>query len=362
MADALCLAEGLLIAEWGKECVKYEYTKGNPLLLAERGAVSGRYTEMHQLMVGKNAGYKIRLWNQENFDCNICAYTRQALERKKYAFVSDYIRLYALYYEGGIYLDSDIEVFRSFDSLLRNRAFTGFESAGRIGAWILASEKGNPLFKRLLDYYVGRSFYDENGEMDLTPNTVPVTKLLVECGLKPENKIQKLSNITVYPEEYFCPKNPWNGEISITESTYAMHYFKGAWNELADRDLPFIANVRRYVCEFKEWMASCGFCNGKVIVYGLGVVGRNVLEQLKGFYPQLEIECILVTKLDNGWTSVDGIPIIEAAKSGHIDRNIVVLVSAIPRYHGEIAETLHRNGYRCIYLLGKGLDKAAVSI
>lgn len=302
----------------------------------------------------KLSDYRIKLWDKDSFDCNICTYTRQAMERKKYAFVSDYIRLYALYHEGGIYLDSDIEVFRSFDELLDNKAFTGFESGGRIGPWILASERGNPLFKEFLEYYRDRSFYNEKEEMDLTPNTVPVTRIMVENGLKPENKIQKLPNITVYPEEYFCPKNPWSGEIRITNLTYVMHCFKGAWNDYADRDLPFISNIYKYVAEFREWMEQTKSGQNRVIIYGLGVVGRNVMEQLQIQWPQADLVCILVTKLDNGWTNMDHIPIIEADKSEGIDRDAVVLISTIPKYHDEIEEILKKYSYKHIYRLGKG--------
>ncbi len=297
--------------------------------------------------------YKIKLWNSDNFDCDSCLYVKQAIERKKYAFASDYIRLHALYYEGGIYLDSDIEVIRPFDDLLNNKAFTGFESGGRIGAWILASEKGNPLFKKFLDYYIGRCFYNEKGVMDLTPNTIPVTKIMIECGLKPENRIQKLSDITIYPEEYFCPKNPWNGKINITESTYAMHYFKGAWNHLAEEDLSFIYNIRSYVSEFKNWMSRRSKGNQKIILYGIGVVGRNVLEQLAVQCPEIEVCTIMVTKKDNDWNFINNIPVIAVDKSGSLDRNTPVVISTIPKYHKEITEILKKNGYRHIYRLGK---------
>ncbi len=292
--------------------------------------------------------YKLKLWNRENFNVNICQYTKEAMTCRKYAFVSDYIRLYALYHEGGIYLDSDVKAIRPFDELLGEKAFIGFESGGRLGPWLIASEKGNPLIRELLDYYKDKSFYKNNGEMDMTPNTVPVTNTLVEHGLLPDNRVQKLDDITIFSEEYFCPKNPWNGKVTITEKTVAMHLFKGAWNDNADTDLPFIASIDSYVKEFvKEIKES----HDKVCVYGLGVVGRNVLEQLK-LYKDISVSYVLVTKRDNGWKSVDGIPIIEVSNSSEIDRSMPVLVSTIAKHHNAIWAVLKEQGYTNIYYLG----------
>ncbi len=297
--------------------------------------------------------YDIRLWSKKNFDINSCQYIKEAMDCKKYAFVSDYIRLYALYHEGGIYLDSDVKAIRPFDELLDERAFIGFESGGRLGPWLIASEKGNKLIKELLDYYTGKSFYLPSGEMDLTPNTVPVTNILVRHGLLPDNKVQKLTDMTIYPEEYFCPKNPWNGKINITDKTIAMHLFKGAWNDNADTDLPFIASIDSFVREFIDNIKNE---YNEVCVYGLGVVGRNVLEQLK-LYQTISVACVLVTKRDNGWTSVDGVPIIETSDSKEINRKIPVLVSTIAKYHKAIETSLKDQGYTNIYFLGETAKK-----
>lgn len=297
----------------------------------------------------KMPDYELKLWNSNNFDVNICQYTKEAMECKKYAFVSDYIRLYALYTEGGIYLDSDVKAIQSFDSLLSEPAFIGYESGGRLGPWLIASEAGNPIIKELLDYYVGRSFYKDNGEADQTPNTVPVTNILIKHGLLPDNKLQKLDHITICPEEFFCPKNPWNGKINITSNTMAMHLFMGAWNDNADSDLLFISSIDKYVRNFVDLLDDQ---YKKVIVYGLGVVGRNVLEELKK-YKSIGIECILVTERDNEWKSVNGIPIIEADKSDNIDRNIPVLISTVSKYHSAIENTLREYGYLNIYYLGR---------
>lgn len=293
--------------------------------------------------------YRVKLWNGNNFDVNICKYTKEAMECKKYAFVSDYIRLYALYNEGGIYLDSDVKVIKSFDSILHERAFIGYESGGRLGPWLIASEPGNPIIKELLDYYTDKSFYKRNGDMDQTPNTVPVTNTLSMHGLLPDNCIQKLDDITVYPEDFFCPKNPWNGKINITSNTLAMHLFMGAWNDTADSDLSFIASIDEYVKKFVNKIMDRGY--KKVIVYGLGVVARNVLEQLK-LYNELSVECILVTKRDNEWKSVNGIPIIETSNSDKVGRDIPVLISTISKYHSEIESILKDNQYSNIHFLG----------
>lgn len=193
--------------------------------------------------------YEIKCWNTENFDVNICRYTREAFQAGKYAFVSDYVRLYALYNEGGIYLDSDIEVLKSFDDLLHNTAFTGFEQNDRVvAAWIFGSEKGNPIFKEFLDYYGNRGFLLPNGEYDLTPNTVPITNICVKNGLQPNGKEQKLDSITVYPRDFFCPYNRATEEWNITGHTYTVHYFNGAWISREKKQI--IAKRKQIICRY----------------------------------------------------------------------------------------------------------------
>ncbi len=178
--------------------------------------------------------YKIIEWNSQNFDYNIIPYTKEAMEKKKYAFVSDYVRLYALYKYGGIYLDSDIKVLKSFDSLLNDKAFTGFESKERIGVWLLASEKQNPFFKELLNCYHNRHFITFEGKLDLTPNPVILSPVFEKYGIEFNNQFQKKDLITVYPKEYFCPLDGVTGIVNITNNSYAMHLFNGAWRNKED--------------------------------------------------------------------------------------------------------------------------------
>lgn len=294
--------------------------------------------------------YEVKLWNTQNFDTNICIYTKQAMEKKKYAFVSDYIRLYALYNEGGIYLDSDVKAIRKFDSLLNEEAFIGFESGGRLGPWLIASESGNPLIKELLDYYTGRTFVDEMGVMDLTPNTVPVTNILAKHGLLPDNCVQKLDHITILPEDYFSPKNPWTDRIKITDNTIAMHLFKGAWNDRTQPDLVFISQIKKYLLKFISQLENE---KSEIYVYGMGVVGRNVLERLQELDYIPNVKAIIVTKKDNAWNRLGKIPIVTIDQSEELDRKTPVLIATVPRTHSVIANTLEEYGFKNYYKLGE---------
>lgn len=181
--------------------------------------------------------YEIKFWNADNVDFSECPYAQEAFDAGKFAFASDYVRLWALYTYGGIYLDSDVEVLRSFDEVLDNKAFTGFEDTKRIAAWIFGSEKGNPLFKEFIDDYKGRHFKLGENQYDTTPNPVPITQRLLKNGLKFNNQKQVLKNITIYPIDYFCPFNPFRkGGDHFTERTITNHYFSGAWKQKSSKD------------------------------------------------------------------------------------------------------------------------------
>lgn len=173
--------------------------------------------------------YQIVEWNKTNFDVNTSQFTKEAFEKKKYAFVSDYVRLYALYNYGGIYLDSDIKIIKSFNDILSNKAFSGFESKDRVGVWLLASEKGNPLFKDMLNCYKNKHFIKRDGSLDLNPNTILLKPILEKYGVTFNNKYQKHEYITIYPKDYFCPLDGTTGKINVTSNSYAMHLFNGAW-------------------------------------------------------------------------------------------------------------------------------------
>lgn len=174
--------------------------------------------------------YTIMEWNAENSSLSACNYVKEAFEAKKYAFVSDYVRLDVLNYYGGIYLDTDVLVIRSFDPLLSNQAFAGLETPSSIGTCVIGSQPGNPLIQQMLEDYHKRHFLLPNGSFDTTPNPTLLTQLCRQRGLQFQNKEQMLKDIHIYPMTYFCPFHPYRKEgEDFSEHTYSNHLFNGTW-------------------------------------------------------------------------------------------------------------------------------------
>lgn len=176
-------------------------------------------------------GWEYRLWNEDNFDLNCNQYVREAYEAKKYAFVTDYVRLYALKTEGGIYMDTDVKVLKAYDDfLLKLPAFTGYEGSKRMPpvTGTMASEPNGEWVSEQLAYYDNAKFVNEDGSFDMTPNTVTILNIMQSNGFVPDGKYKVYKGLHVFPVEYFCPRQT-TGEILITENTYCDHLFVGSW-------------------------------------------------------------------------------------------------------------------------------------
>lgn len=174
--------------------------------------------------------YEIKEWNEENFDMDAFPYAKEAYSQKKYAFVSDVVRLYALYHEGGVYLDTDIEVLKTFDPFLEHPAFIGFEDQNNIQTGLIASEKGGPWVKEALDLYEGRHFILPDGTLDTTTNVTLLTGMMEKHGLLKDNSRQDLKDlISIYPSDYFCAKSYSDGKVTVTDRTVTIHHFSGSW-------------------------------------------------------------------------------------------------------------------------------------
>lgn len=174
--------------------------------------------------------YEIKEWNESNFDININRYCKEAYEANKWAFVSDVARLFALYSEGGIYMDTDVEVIQSLDKLLNNNVFIGFEGTKWIGTNIIGAEKKNQFIKEFLNIYINAKFRNNDGSFCTNTNVERVTRLLKEnYNLKLNGDEQILNGIHIYPTKYFCPFDYINGKLKISRDTYSIHWYSQSW-------------------------------------------------------------------------------------------------------------------------------------
>lgn len=178
--------------------------------------------------------YEIKLWNYDSFPKDKSDWVREAVENKKYAFAADYIRAYALYTEGGIYLDSDVEVLKSFNPLLDRPYFLGKEKHNLIEAAVMGSEKGNPLFGKLLEYYSNRRFIKDDGSFDMY--TLPKIMGDIIRENYSYKEIDSLGEcpastdeICIFPDYYFSPKSYLTGELKLNKQTFCIHHFDGGW-------------------------------------------------------------------------------------------------------------------------------------
>ena len=176
--------------------------------------------------------YEIIEWNENNFDINSNPYVKEAFEAKKYAFVTDYVRLYVLNEYGGIYMDTDVELLKSIDYLLVHHAFSGFENSFQIPTAIMGAEKGNEWISYLLSYYDNRHFIKSDGSYDMKTNVYTITEMTAEkYNIRLDNTFQDFEGVfTIYPNDYFCPKDYKTLDINLTENSTCIHHFNGSWH------------------------------------------------------------------------------------------------------------------------------------
>lgn len=192
--------------------------------------------------------YRIMEWNEDNFPIEEANdYVREAYQNKKWAFVSDYVRLHALVQYGGIYFDTDVEVFRSFDELLENDTFFGFESKDYLTTAIMGCQKDSPVIEAFLKKYEGRHFVLPDGTLDTeTTNVVVLTRMLKKQGLRLNGKQQVIDGTVIYPQCYFSPNDLRNIFGKYKKTNYSYHHCYASWyKDGAPKNL--VGRVRHYL-------------------------------------------------------------------------------------------------------------------
>ena len=176
--------------------------------------------------------YEIIEWNEKNFDISSAPlYVRQAYDAKKWAFATDYIRLWIIYNYGGIYLDTDVELIKPLDSLLEHSGFIGRQPGYQVntGAGFGACAK-HPGIKEMLDDYENIPFIKVDGTMDLLTCPHRNSLHLIDNGLLLDDSYQEITDMVIYPVEYFSPMDAYSRELKVSKNTYSIHHCEASWN------------------------------------------------------------------------------------------------------------------------------------
>lgn len=193
--------------------------------------------------------YEIVEWNEKNYNVNKIPYTKYCYENKKWAFLTDYVRLDVIYSQGGIYLDTDVELVKNFDDLLNCQCYIGMEQIGTVNTGQgFGAIKNNEFIKENKEYYEINSFLNSDGEFIRTICVEITTNILKKYGLKRENKIQILNDVNVYPTDYFCPKKMGTNKITLTDNTYSIHHFESSWKS----ENKMIRKISYYLIPIKQ--------------------------------------------------------------------------------------------------------------
>lgn len=206
----------------------------------------GKYPQMVQMCVDSwkriLPDYEIMLWNEDTFDVNMNEYTSTAYKQKKWAFISDYARLYALEKFGGVYMDTDLEVIRDFSDLLIGRDFVSSTlEGGLITAGFIAAKKEHPFITMLRKKYDDGFFTQTDGSISFVMNPLLFSRVAMEMyGFRVNTYgFDGGNEFTVYSLDYFMPyrktlfsRDPLNHKnYFITEHTYAIHHDMGSWGD-----------------------------------------------------------------------------------------------------------------------------------
>lgn len=174
--------------------------------------------------------YEIIQWNEDNYDIYKHPYMKQAYEAKAYGLLPDYARLDILYREGGIYLDTDVELRRNLDDMLCQEAFCGVEKWQTLNfGGLSGAVKGHPMIKAFLDARADILFIDSNGRENRNTCGFYDTPVAIAAGYRLNGETQCVNGMNIYAYDYFHPYDYMSGLVNETEHTHSVHWFNGGW-------------------------------------------------------------------------------------------------------------------------------------
>ena len=193
-----------------------------------------------------NPEYEIICWNENNYDFTKTAYMREAYEKEAWGFAPDYARLDIIHEHGGIYLDTDVEVLRPLDCLLKDRAFMGMGSVDRMNLGIgFGAEKHCEIIKDFRDYYENFHFVNSDGSLNRKPCCHYQHPVLKKYGFSIENEYQKIDDIVLYPAEVLSPKGTSGMGDFFSDNTLAIHHGEGSW--YTDKEKEGVSLLKKYI-------------------------------------------------------------------------------------------------------------------
>lgn len=197
--------------------------------------------------------YEIIRWSEDNYDVHKSKYMSQAYDMGQWAFVSDYARIDIINEYGGVYLDTDVEVTRNFDELLRNDAFCGFENCQLVNSGLgFGSRKQNRILTEIKEYYDSRSFQQEDGNLDKRCCPYIQTEIMEKHGLKGNGAFQIVDGMTVLPPRVLCGMSSHSFRtLRDLSCTYAIHHYTATW--LTEEWRKRQQDLREWIQDNKEY-------------------------------------------------------------------------------------------------------------
>lgn len=229
--------------------------------------------------------YHVQRWDESNSPIEGCRFARQAFKEKKWAFVSDYVRLHVLYNEGGIYLDTDMLALKSFDPLLHHKCFLGLEEPGVASCGIIGTVRCHVFLHEMLNRYESLDFDPKQ----LVPIPARFSDALTAKGMTSENVLQEAFGVHIYPTDCFYP---WPGRLHrkqkdfmkfVTSDSYTVHLWNYSWKSAIEylRDRQYEEGFPKIWEEIRKNPLQAPVFYKKVITHGTRFLFQKMFRSIK---------------------------------------------------------------------------------